>query len=226
MSQWQNLEKSMKVGILGGTFNPIHIAHLRIAEEVRDRFDLAEVMFVPAATPPHKPLAGDLPFVRRFEMVRRAIAGNPFFTISDIEKKRGGKSYSIHTLQAFREERPDDEFFFIIGSDSFLDFGLWRDYASFFDFCNLVVVERPGALVAAPDKALPIAIADQFCYYEAEKRLAHRSGYSVYYLEGIPLDISSTAIREMARLGRSIRYLVPEAVEHYIKEQRLYAHAY
>lgn len=215
----------MKVGILGGTFNPIHNAHLRIAEEVRDRFDLAEVMFVPAAAPPHKPLAGDLPFAHRYEMVRRAIAGNPFFSMSDIEEKRGGKSYTIDTLQAFRQERPDDEFFFIIGSDSFLDFGLWRDYSSFFYYCNLVVVERPGAAVAELDQVLPAAVAHEFTSFGAEKRLAHRSGYSIYYLEGIPLDISSTAIREMARLDRSLRYLVPDAVEHYIKEQRLYAHA-
>jgi nicotinate-nucleotide adenylyltransferase len=215
----------MKVGIFGGTFNPIHIAHLRIAEEVRERFELAEVVFVPAAAPPHKPLAWDLPFERRYEMVRRAIADNPSFSLSDIEERRGGKSYSIDTLRAFRQERPDDEFFFIIGSDSFLDFGSWRDYGGFFDFCNIVVVERPGAVVAALDKALPVAIAPEFCYYGAEKRFAHRSGYSIYYLEGVPLDISSSAIRELIRLGRSIRYLVPETVAHYIKEQRLYANA-
>ena len=215
----------MRIGILGGTFNPIHIAHLRIAEEVRDRFDLAEVVFVPAAVPPHKALAGDLPFARRVEMVRRAVAGNPSFTVSDIEEKREGKSYSIDTVQAFRREHPDDELFFIIGSDSFLDFGSWRDYAAFFCCCNMVVVERPGAGVAALDKVLPVAIAHEFCYYGPERRLAHRSGYSVYYLEGVPLDISSSAIREQARLGRSIRYLVPDAVEHYIKEQRLYRHA-
>jgi len=158
-------------------------------------------------------------------MVRRAIAGNPSFSLSDIEERRGGKSYSIDTLRAFREERPDDEFFFIIGSDSFLEFGSWRDYAGFFDYCNIVVVERPGAVVAALDKALPIAIAPEFCYYGAEKRFAHRSGYSIYYLEGDLLDISSSAIRELARLGRSIRYLVPETVAHYIKEQGLYANA-
>ncbi len=215
----------MKVGIIGGTFNPIHLAHLRIAEEVRDRFDLAEVVFVPAASPPHKPLAGDLPFETRFEMVRRAVAGNPAFAVSDIEGRRAGKSYSIDTLHALRQERPDDEFFFIIGSDSFIDFGMWRQYAAFFDCCNVVVVERPGAVVAALDKVLPAAVAGQFCYYAAERRLAHRSGYSVYYVEGVPLAISSTAIRELVRLDRSIRYLVPEGVEHYIKEQRLYAHA-
>ena len=215
----------MKIGILGGTFNPIHIAHLRIAEEVRDRIDLAKVVFVPAATPPHKPLAEDLPFACRYEMVRRALVGNPCFDLSDIEGKRAGKSYSIDTLEAFRSELPDDEFFFIIGSDSFLDIGSWHEYAAIFSLCNIVVVERPGAVVTALDQALPVAIAHEFCYYAAEKRLAHRSGYSVYYLEGVPLDISSSAIRKLARLGRSVRYLVPETVEHYIKEQRLYAYA-
>ena len=215
----------MKIGILGGTFNPIHIAHLRIAEEVRDRFDLVQVVFVPAAAPPHKPLVDDLPFASRCEMVRLSIAGNPSFDLSDIEGRRGGKSYSVDTLRALRSERPDDELFFIIGSDSFIDFGSWHEYAAIFSLCNIVVVERPGAAVAAPDNALPVAIAHEFCYYAAEKRLAHRSGYSVYYLEGVPLDISSSAVRELARLGRSVRYLVPGAVEHYIKEQRLYANA-
>ena len=215
----------MKIGILGGTFNPIHIAHLRIAEEVRDRFDLVQVVFVPAAAPPHKPLVDDLPFASRYEMVRLSIAGNPSFDLSDIEGRRGGKSYSVDTLRALRSERPDDELFFIIGSDSFIDFGSWHEYATIFSLCNIVVVERPGAPVAAPDNALPVSIAHEFCYYAAEKRLAHRSGYSIYYLEGVPLDISSSAVRELARLGRSVRYLVPEAVEHYIKEQRLYANA-
>jgi nicotinate-nucleotide adenylyltransferase len=88
-----------------------------------------------------------------------------------------------------------------------------------------VVVERPGFAVNALDKALPVAIAGEFCYYGAEKRLAHRSGYSVYYKEGVLLDISSSSVREMRRLGRSIRYLVPEAVEHYIKDRGLYADA-
>jgi nicotinate-nucleotide adenylyltransferase len=215
----------MKIGILGGTFNPIHNAHLRIAEEVRDRCDLAKVVFVPAATPPHKPLAGELPFAVRCEMVQRAIADAPRFELSDIEGRRGGTSYSIDTLRALRSSHPDDEFFFIIGSDSFLEFGTWHEYAAIFPLCNIVVVERPGKAVAALDRVLPAAVAGQFQYFGAEKRLAHRSGYSVYYLEGVPLPISSSAIREMARLGRSLRYLVPDAVAHYIKEQGLYAHA-
>lgn len=216
----------MKIGILGGTFNPVHIAHLRIAEEVRERFDLARVLFVPAATPPHKPLAGELPFASRCRMVELAIAGNPKFAVSDIEGKRHGKSYSVETIHAFRAGYPDDEFFFIVGSDSFLDIGSWHKYATIFASCNIVVVERPGAVVSSLSEALPIDIAPEFCYYGAENRLAHRSGYSVYYAEGIPLAISSSAIRIKVRLGRSIRYLVPEAVEHFIKEHRLYADAH
>jgi nicotinate-nucleotide adenylyltransferase len=124
-----------------------------------------------------------------------------------------------------RSEYPADEFFFIIGSDSFLEFGSWHEYATIFSLCNIVVVVRPGGVVTEPVTALPAAVAHEFCYHVAEKRLAHRSGYSTYFLEGVPLDISSSAIRELARLGRSIRYLVPETVGDYIKEQRLYADA-
>ncbi|WP_298271705.1 nicotinate-nucleotide adenylyltransferase [Geobacter sp.] len=215
----------MKTGILGGTFNPIHHAHLRIAEEVRDRFGLDRVIFIPAAAPPHKPMAGELPFKTRCEMVRLATADNPAFAVSGIEGRRAGKSYSIDTLRELRQEHPGDEFFFIIGSDSFLDISSWREYAAIFDACNIVVVERPGAEVPDLAATLPVAIASRFCYHPAEKRLAHYSGYSVYYLAGVPLDISSSAIRALARLGRSIRYLVPERVEQYIKEQRIYTDA-
>ncbi|CAG0949658.1 nicotinate-nucleotide adenylyltransferase [Geobacter sp.] len=214
----------MRVAILGGTFNPIHHAHLRIAEEVRDSFALDQVIFIPAAAPPHKPMEGELPFHVRCEMVRLATADNPSFVVSDMEGRRAGKSYSIDTLRELRRERPGDEFFFVIGSDSFLDFGSWHEYEAIFSSCNIVAVERPGAVIRDLAAALPVAIAPQFCYHAAEKRLAHRSGYSVYYLAGIPLDISSSAIRGLARKGRSIRYLVPEPVARYITEQRIYTH--
>jgi nicotinate-nucleotide adenylyltransferase len=215
----------MKTGILGGTFNPIHVAHLRIAEAVRDTFALDRVIFIPAAAPPHKPMTVELPFAIRCEMARLATADNPAFCVSDMEGRRSGKSYSIDTIRELRAEYPGDELFFIVGSDSFLDIGSWWEYADIFDVCNVVVVERPGAEVPDLGAALPVAIAPRFCYHAAEKRLAHRSGYSVYYLAGIPLDISSSAIRRLARLGRSIRYLVPGPVERYIKEQRIYSDA-
>lgn len=215
----------MKTGILGGTFNPIHIAHLRTAEAVRDTFALNRIIFIPAAAPPHKPMTVELPFAIRCEMARLAAADNPAFEVSEIEGRRKGKSYSIDTIRELRAEHPGDEFFFIVGSDSFLDIGSWREYTAIFDACNVIVMERPGAEVPDLAAALPVAIAPQFCYHAAEKRLAHRSGYSVYYLAGVPLDISSSAIRKLARLGRSIRYLVPDPVERYITEQRIYSDA-
>ncbi len=211
----------MKIGIFGGTFNPIHYAHLRIAEEIRDTFALSRVIFVPAATPPHKPLADDLTFTERLKMVSLAVHGNPFFTVSDLEGQREGKSYSIDTLHVFREMFPADELFFIMGSDSFADFGSWKNYSAIFSCCNIVTITRPGSLISLRD-VLPVDIAHEFCYHEAQKRLSHRSGYSVYSIEGTQLDISSTAIRSLIRQGKSIKYLLPATVERYIKQQRFY----
>lgn len=215
----------MKTGILGGTFNPIHNAHLRIAEEARDRFALDRVIFIPAALPPHKPTVGELSFADRLEMVRLAVADNPHFAASDLEKVRGGRSYSIDTLRTLHQEHPGDEFYFIIGGDSFRDISTWHDYASIFSLCHLVAVQRPRATFESLAKALPVAIANEFCYNEPAKMLTHSSGCNVYALHGVLLDISSSHIRALVRAGRSIRYLVPEAVEQYIQEQRLYTHA-
>jgi nicotinate-nucleotide adenylyltransferase len=215
----------MRIGILGGTFNPVHNAHLRIAEEVRDHLDLEQVMFVPAASPPHKLLAGDLSFKARYEMVQLAIADNPHFTVSDLEGKRGGMSYSVDTLTDLTQRFPEDDFFFIVGSDSFLDIGSWREYAAIFSLCNIAVVARPGSNADPLDRALPPGIAGEFSYDPQKKRLSHYSGHYVYLVTGILLDISSSEIRQLARQGRSIKYLVPPPVEHYIKEQRIYDNA-
>lgn len=215
----------MKLGILGGTFNPIHIAHLRIAEEARDRFGLDRVLFIPAATPPHKPQVGELSFADRLEMVRLAIADHPGFAVSDMEGVRGGRSYSIDTLRALRQEYPGDELYFIVGADSFNDISTWREYTAIFTMCHVICVQRPGSTIKSLAKALPVAISCEFCYKEAEKTLNHSSGHAVYSLDGVLLDISSSHLRHLVRTGRSIRYLVPDSVEHYIKGKRLYTDA-
>jgi nicotinate-nucleotide adenylyltransferase len=215
----------MKIGILGGTFNPIHNAHLRIAEEARDAFGLDRVIFIPAATPPHKPQVGELSFGSRFEMVSLAVADNPCFSVSDMEALRGGRSYSIDTLRALKAEYPDDQLYFIIGADSFHDISSWREYAEIFALCNIVCLQRPGSTINSLAKALPVAMAPEFCYDAASKRLNHSSGHCVYALDGVLLDISSSHIRQLVRGRRSIRYLVPDAVDQYIKEQRLYIDA-
>lgn len=212
----------MRIGLMGGTFNPVHIAHLRIAEEARELCGLDRVVFIPAADPPHKPLAGEVPFEKRFEMVRLAIAGNPDFELSAVEGHRGGKSYSIDTITGFLAGHPGARLFFIIGSDSFLEIGLWYRYADIFRSCSLIVVERPGRPVEDPLEALPVAIRGEFNYNAAARRLEHQSGEEVHFLRGCPLDISSSEIRRLAGAGRSITYLVPHDVETYINEQRIY----
>jgi nicotinate-nucleotide adenylyltransferase len=212
----------MRIGLMGGTFNPVHIAHLRIAEEARELCGLDRVVFIPAADPPHKPLADEVPFEHRCEMVRLAIAGNPSFELSDIEGRRAGKSYSIDTIGHFRAEYPGQGLFFIIGSDSFLEIGLWHRYAEIFRQCSLIVVERPGCLIEDPPTALPVAVRPEFGYTPASRTLEHRSGERVHFLQGCPLAISSSEIRRLTAAGRSIAYLVPPGVEAYIKEQRIY----
>ncbi|GFE59531.1 nicotinate-nucleotide adenylyltransferase [Geobacter sp. AOG2] len=212
----------MRIGLMGGTFNPVHLAHLHIAEEARLACDLDRVVFIPAGDPPHKPLAGEVPFARRSRMVELAIGGNPFFELSLIEGERTGKSYSIDTITAFRERFPQDDFFFIIGSDSFLEIGLWHRFREIFASCNLIVVERPGKRISDPVAALPVAIRAEFSYTSGARRLDHNAGTSVRFLTGCPLDISSSEIRALAGSRRSIAHLVPPQVATYITEQGIY----
>ena len=212
----------MKIGLMGGTFNPVHLAHLRIAEEARELCGLDRVVFIPAADPPHKRLAGEVPFLLRYEMVRRAIAGNTAFELSDIEGQRGGKSYSIDTIAAFRRQHPEEQLFFIIGSDSFLEIGMWHRYAEIFRLCGLIVIERPGRPVSDLLAALPVAIRPELRYTPDARRLEHATGTTVQFIKGCPLDISSSEIRRLAAERHSITYLVPPEVEAYIKEQRIY----
>lgn len=214
----------MRIGILGGTFNPIHLAHLRIAAEVRDRLGLDRVIFIPAATPPHKELDGNIDYADRRAMVALAIAGEPAYAVSDIEEQRGGRSYSVLTLAELQTLHPEDELFFIIGSDSFLEIATWYRATEIFTLSNIVVVERPAARLTDLLAALPVAMRSDFCYDSEVMRLTHRSGFSVYYLPGTPLAISSSEIRHLVRRGQPIDNLVPAAVARYISEKRIYLH--
>ncbi len=214
----------MKTGILGGTFNPIHLAHLRVAEEVRETCALDRVLFIPAADPPHKAIAEEVSFAHRMAMVSGAIEDNPFFVASDLEARRTGKSYSVHTLEILRDESPEDAFFFIIGMDSFRDLATWREYRRLFELTHLAVAARPGVKMENPLEFLPIALQGEFCYVcdTSLKKLRHSSGSEVVFLEETLLDISSTRIRRMVAEEHSVRYLVPDVVETYIREHGLY----
>ncbi len=212
----------MKIGIFGGTFNPVHFAHLRIAEEVRERCALDRILFMPAKLPPHKELDERVPFAHRLAMVEAATAENEAFAVSDLEARREGKSYSVHTLEILRRENPEDEFYFLMGMDSFAEIASWKEYERLFTLAHIVVISRPGAPGGDPLSLLPVAIADEFCYDYAAKKLNHKSGFSVIFTEETYLDISSTKIRGLVGDGRSFRYLTPGVVERYIYRHTLY----
>lgn len=211
----------MRTGILGGTFNPIHLAHLAIAEEARQACRLDRVIFLPAADPPHKPIAAGVAFCHRLAMVELALAGNPAFCASDLEAHRSGKSYSVETLKILRQRFPEDAFYFIIGLDSFRDLTTWKAYEKLFSLTNLVVASRPG-ISTDPRQLLPIAIRQQFCYSAESKNLLHDSGHAVIFLEETRLEISSTEIRNRIAAQQSIHDLVPGPVAEYIDRHGLY----
>jgi len=210
----------MRLGILGGTFNPIHKAHLQIAKDVLKTCSLDRVLFIPSADPPHKPV--DTSFPHRMAMVQAAIAGEPAFAASDLEEQRGGKSYSVDTLRHLKRMDPAGERYFIIGLDSYRDLGSWKSCEKLFELAHLVVMTRPGIEVDDPFAPLPVAVHRNFCYDSARKRMQHSSGNSVIFLEETHLDISSTKIRERVAAGLPIGHLVPAAVADYISDHALY----
>ncbi len=216
-----------RLGIIGGTFNPIHYGHLAAAEEVRDRLKLDRVLFIPSFLPPHKH-EEDIPSaVQRLEMVRLAISGNSHFKVSDIEVKRGGKSYTIDTIEALLLQHPGAELYFITGIDSFLDIQAWKDWERLLSLCFFVVLSRPGyffadlaRIVFMRGSARDLAALDQ----RETTQFVMRSDRLRVYFERIPLyDISSTDLRARIHQSRTIKYHLPEAVEHYIIENKLYA---
>jgi len=217
----------LKTGIFGGTFNPVHNGHLRSAEEAREMLELDRIIFMPCHLPPHKEADDIVPGGRRTDMLELAVKGNPHFEISDMELKRGGKSYSIETLRELKRIHGDsEELFFIIGTDSFVELRIWRDYSGLFAMTNFIVVARPGYMDSIekenPVELLPVDIQADFCYDSQSRFLRHKSGRVIYFLETSLLDISSTSIRNKVSHGLSIRYLVPPAVERLIKEKSLY----
>jgi nicotinate-nucleotide adenylyltransferase len=212
----------MKTGILGGTFNPIHLAHLRIAEEVQQACALDRILFIPAAEPPHKDVAGQVSFRHRLAMVRAAIRCHRDFYASDLEIRRSGKSFSVDTLEILRREDPTGQRYFIIGLDSYRDIASWKDFSRIFSLSHLVVTTRPGVVVEDALAPLPVAMHTDFCYDDQTGWIRHKSGNYLIFQKETCLDISSTQIRRMLAEGRSVRHLVPSAVADYIEAHGLY----
>lgn len=216
-----NSANNRKVGIMGGTFNPIHIGHLRSAEEVREAFGLETVIFVPSATPPHKDNRGIIAQGERYLMVASAVSDNPRLDVSDVEILRGKTSYTIDTLEALEREMEGTELYFILGLDAFLEIGTWREYEKLFEMANFVVTDRPDGKSSNPDFVLPPELAGLF-KKEGDDILVHLSGKKIYFYDIMGLEISSTEIRGLIKKKKSIKYLVPERVKQYIELRGLY----
>ena len=212
-----------RLGLFGGTFNPIHFGHLRAAEEVCEALSLSRLWFIPAAQPPHKGARDLTPFEVRLEMTRLAVGDHPVMEVSDIEGRRAGKSYSIETLRLVREEfGPAWELYFILGLDAMLEIPTWKDYAQFFQLCHFVVLDRPGYDRRRLEEVLTREVLPQFEPLPGSAGFQHPSGYKVLWQQTTLMDISATGIRGLVRQGRSIRYLLPEPVRGYIINHKLY----
>src|SRR6266849_6474334 len=213
----------MRIGLFGGTFDPIHWGHLRSAEEMRESLSLDRVLFIPTSNPPHKSGKTTTPAEDRLEMVRLAVAKNPRFAVSKVEIQRPGISYSIDTLRYFsKRKRPGDSYYFILGFDAFLEIGTWKDFTEIFPLCHFVITSRPHSGDSNPLRRIPVAVRRLFCYDFTKKTYRHRSGTGLYFVKLTDIAISASDIRRRVREGRSIRYLVPPEVEAYIRKQRLH----
>ena len=217
------MKSAVRIGVFGGSFNPIHFGHLRSAEEIAEGLGLERVLFIPAAEPPHKRRATLVEASHRLAMVRLAVAGNPRFRASGLEIERGGRSYSVDTLRHLRRRLgPEARVFFFLGLDAFREIDSWKEYAEIFALADLVVTSRPPDDEVPPRAdLLPVAVRAHFCY-RPTRGWVHRSGHSILFRSVTSLAISASQIRSRLAKRRSIRYLVPPSVERYIARHQLY----
>ncbi|MFH1117356.1 MAG: nicotinate-nucleotide adenylyltransferase [Pseudomonadota bacterium] len=209
----------LNIGILGGTFNPPHLGHLRLAEEVAFTHRLDRIVFVPSCIPPHKDLNEIASPADRLTMTELACRGNPVFAVSDMEIAASGPSYTVDTLEAFAKQG-DCETFFILGTDSLREIHTWKDYERLFALSHFITVTRPGADFRSTWKELPNGLRKEF--REENGHFLHSSSRCLIPSTVLGLDISATRIREILKSGGSVRYLVPDSVLAYITKKRLY----
>lgn len=217
-----------RIGLFGGTFNPIHLGHLRAAEEVREALGLAGIAFVPSNVPPHKrerdgdPIA---PAARRVAWVEGAITGHDAFHLDRVELDREGPSYLVDTLEAVRARHPGGPPpVFVVGEDAFAEMGEWRSPLRLFALADFAVMTRPPGRLDDLAERIPDVVRGEFVFEDRGRVARHRSAGTRIDLVAITaLDISSSQIRRACREGRSIRWLVPESIREAIELSRCYA---
>ncbi len=226
----------MRIGIMGGTFDPIHLGHLRAAEEIYWAFGLDRIIFVPAARPPHKEEAVAASALHRYEMVSLATVFTPYFTVSSIELQRPGKSYSVETVREFQKHSdPGTSLYFVVGVDAFLEMSGWRQARELLTLARVIVTARPGWRLDEVERLLTpeqrrILGNPSFRYLKVadidpERVEREFTPQQVLLVEVVSLDIASREIRHLVEERRSIRHLVPDTVAAYMAKNRLYQRA-
>jgi nicotinate-nucleotide adenylyltransferase len=221
---------NMRLGLFGGTFNPIHMGHIQAALKVSRSFALDKILFIPSALPPHK-APGDVVNVEdRLEMIHQALIPYPGFEISDVELKRPGPSYTIDTVRYFKRVIDEDStVFLLLGLDAFLDIDTWKSYANLFLLVPFIVIMRScekinGAVEGRKtiESYLKAKVSDDYQYSASHSCFSHQEKQPVFVFNITPIDISSTDIRQLVHKGDSIGHKVPGGVENFIKRKGLY----
>jgi nicotinate-nucleotide adenylyltransferase len=220
----------MHIGLFGGTFNPIHLGHLRAALEVKERFNLDQIFLIPAAIPPHK-TQGDVADAQdRMEMINLAVLAGGELAVSDVELKRSGPSYTIDTVNHFKQTLPEKtRIYLIMGLDAFLEIDTWKSYKQLLEQIPLIVITRPNSISGHPaadrqtlDHELKSRISKNYSFSESKSCYEQDGKQPVHIFEVTALDISSTKIRELVKKGKPINYLVPQKVSEFIEKKGLY----
>lgn len=212
------------IGILGGTFDPIHYGHLRLAEEMLELAGLEQIRFIPTGTPPHR-AAPQVSAAQRSAMVRLAIEGHPGFVLDEREVRRGALCYTADTLRELRAELGENQpLCLLMGGDAFLQLHTWHEWQSLFDLAHIVVGYRPGYTIEERIESAPTALREHYRRRLCPSEMLQERAQGGIAVLGIPkLEISATVIRARVIEQRSIRYLLPEAVAQYIHQHNLYA---
>lgn len=201
-------ERPQSLGILGGSFNPVHWGHIYLAKLAMDRFALTRVLLLPSGDPPHKPEKGMLSACHRLAMVRLAAEELPGLTVSDMEVRRRGKTYSVDTLEILKAALPQTELYYIIGTDAFLGFWEWRNVPRVVELCTLLVFMRPGC--------------DMQAVFDMAQDLREKVGAKVHLFNDMGIDVSASMVRSHIKKGKPIERLVPPSVAAYIQRHGLY----
>lgn len=219
------MSSSAPIGIIGGTFDPVHYGHLRLAEEIGEKLKLDEIRFIPAGTPPHRG-APRVAAAHRLEMVRLATAGNSRFTVDEREVRRAGPGYTYDTLAGLRAEAGGSRpLVLLLGADAFLEFATWHRWHEVFGLAHIAVAHRPGFPPERWGERMPQPLAREYEARLVRQPLAThlQPAGGIAVVPFTALDISATAIRDMLEAGASPRYLLPSSVLDYIQQHQLYA---